>query len=228
MLEKSKRIFRRFISSRWFPLAVACAALLAVLVVAFLLGFRITYAPELENSWEAISAVASWAGIIVSIASAIAAFMAVWYAIRVSDKQNRISLFEKKYELFEIISDCKTFSDLLENAKCNMDVRIMFFASFCYRSPNSEAKNSTFIAAKYLEIIRKIKQVGFLFGEIDGLAHLPKLIGTLTNLLVNCCKESKADDLDDLQEKKQKFSDYINSKDYKDLIDAMQNQLLLK
>ena len=220
------------IRKRWFVfllgILIAVIALLIFGLILYCNGYRIVYPEQFETSWDAVSAVASWAGIIVSIASAIAAFMAVWYAIRVSDKQNRISLFEKKYELFEIISDCKTFSDLLENAKCNMDVRIMFFASFCYRSPNSEAKNSTFIAAKYLEIIRKIKQVGFLFGEIDGLAHLPKLIGTLTNLLVNCCKESKADDLDDLQEKKQRFSDYINSKDYKDLIDAMQNQLLLK
>ena len=177
------------IRKRWFVfllgILVAVVALLIVGRILYCNGYRIVYPEQFETSWDAVSAVASWAGIIVSIASAIAAFMAVWYAIRVSDKQNRISLFEKKYELFEIISDCKTFSDLLENAKCNMDVRIMFFASFCYRSPNSEAKNSTFIAAKYLEIIRKIKQVGFLFGEIDGLAHLPKLIGTLTNLLVN-------------------------------------------
>ena len=114
------------IRKRWFVfllgILVAVVALLVVGRILYYNGYRIVYPEQFETSWDAVSAVASWAGIIVSIASAIAAFMAVWYAIRVSDKQNRISLFEKKYELFEIISDCKTFSDLLENAKCNMGV----------------------------------------------------------------------------------------------------------
>jgi len=38
----------------------------AIIIVLFLysLGFRITYAPELENSWAAIDAVGTWAGVL--------------------------------------------------------------------------------------------------------------------------------------------------------------------
>ena len=89
LIEKLKQ----FIKSRWFPLVAVSVVLLIVVVAGFLFGFRITYAPELENSWDAISGVAAWVGIVVSIASAVAAFMAVWYAIRVADNQNKIALF---------------------------------------------------------------------------------------------------------------------------------------
>ncbi len=46
-----------FIKGRWFPLVVAivCVAILAAFL--FVSGFRVTYAPELENSWDAVSAV---------------------------------------------------------------------------------------------------------------------------------------------------------------------------
>ena len=33
--------------------------------VLWCMGFRITYAPELDNNWVAISAVAEWAGVVV-------------------------------------------------------------------------------------------------------------------------------------------------------------------
>lgn len=53
--------------------------LVLVIVALYRIGFRITYAPELENSWdwEAVSAVANCVGVLVS-------FIAIWYASRVS------------------------------------------------------------------------------------------------------------------------------------------------
>ena len=36
-----------------------------LVVILYFCGFRITYAPDLENSWDAISAVAEWVGVIV-------------------------------------------------------------------------------------------------------------------------------------------------------------------
>ena len=112
MLEKSKRIFRRFISSRWFPLAVACAALLAVLVVAFLLGFRITYTPELENSWEAISAVASWASVAVS---AVAVWAAVQIPKKIADQQNKIALVNSRLEIIDLIEKIASTISMIHN-----------------------------------------------------------------------------------------------------------------
>ena len=51
--------------------------------------FRITYAPELENSWNAISACAAWAGAFGTVA-------AVWFAVLSSEKQYRLSDKQQK------------------------------------------------------------------------------------------------------------------------------------
>ena len=74
--------------------------LLAELLVAILLwlfGFRITYSPTLENSWDAISACAGWASVVV-------AGFAIYYASlvpkKIAEDQNRISLFEKRVDLY--------------------------------------------------------------------------------------------------------------------------------
>lgn len=111
-----------FIKGRWFPFLLLLVGLVFVLLVGFLLGFRITYAPALENSWEAISGVAAWVGIVVSILSAIASFMAVWYAIRVADKQNQIALFEKRYECFQLFEQCVTLVRCATNLKNDLSV----------------------------------------------------------------------------------------------------------
>ena len=54
---------------RWFPLILALLIIGLIFTVGFLFGFRIKYAPELKNDWDAISGVAAWVGIVVSIAS---------------------------------------------------------------------------------------------------------------------------------------------------------------
>lgn len=89
--------------------------LLAELLVAMLLfffGFRITYAPTLENSWDAISGCAAWASVVVS-------GLAIYYAIqvpkRIAEEQNRITLYEKRYAVYSKLSDCFTYAYLLKN-----------------------------------------------------------------------------------------------------------------
>lgn len=56
---------KQFIKGRWFPLIAVTGAVTIVAVVMALFGWKITYAPNLENSWDAIGAVANWAGVIV-------------------------------------------------------------------------------------------------------------------------------------------------------------------
>ena len=90
----------KFIKRKWFPSVAVLAGILVVASILFFCGFRITYAPELENSWDAISAVAAWAGVIAS-------FIAIWFAIQVpkkiADRQDRIALFEKRIACFAML-----------------------------------------------------------------------------------------------------------------------------
>ena len=76
----------------------------------YLCGFRITYAPALENSWNAISAVAAWAGAIGTIA-------VLWYNHKTIELTQRsvkqaidLQLYEKRLELYNKITDDQAFS----------------------------------------------------------------------------------------------------------------------
>ena len=187
MLEKSKRIFKRFISSKWFPLAVACVVLLAVLVIAFLLGFRITYAPELKNDWEAISGVATWAEVIVAIISVIASFMAVWYAIRVpqkiAERQDRIALFEKRCECYTIVQSLLVCASQLMDAKTNKGVQVAFRI---YMDDPENIQSVQYISTFTLRLKRNERIVvsgAFLF-SVYNVDALQKIIDTGIELIM--------------------------------------------
>lgn len=102
---------KKFLKGRWFPLSVAIVAVLVIALILFFCGFRITYAPDLENSWDAISACAAWVGVVAS-------FIAIWYAIQIPKKiakdQNRIALFEERYEAYACILLLEVFADAVD------------------------------------------------------------------------------------------------------------------
>lgn len=121
---------KRIIRNKWFLPVVISTVLVIVCAIMFLFGWRITYAPEMENSWNAISAVATWTGTIIAMASTTASFLAVWFAIQVpkkiAEQQNKITLFEKRYEVFEIYNSCKVFSEMLRWAISQATVQLFF------------------------------------------------------------------------------------------------------
>lgn len=63
-------------------------------------GFRITYSPTLENSWDAISAFASWFS---AIASIVAIFIAIRIPKKIAEQQNAIALFDKRYKAYDTL-----------------------------------------------------------------------------------------------------------------------------
>lgn len=116
---------REFLKGRWFPLAVAIAFLLGTIFVMFLFGWRFTYAPELENSWDAISGVAAWSGTIVSLG---AIMVAIWIPKRIANRQDKIALFEKRYECYTVIQNLLVCAEQINTAKkqTNKAVQVAF------------------------------------------------------------------------------------------------------
>lgn len=218
---------KELIKKRWFVfllgILIAAIALLIFGLILYCNGYRIVYPEQFETSWDAVSGFAAWAGILVSIASAAASFMAVWYAVRVADKQNRIALFEKKYELFEIVVNCKMLSNAIKDLKTDLEVQMAFLAALCYSSVDRDkVVDNTYVSVKEIGIFQKLKQVPFLFENTEELDTLTKLISLLASLVSNNKKVPA------LQNRIQEFSDYINSEEYKKLVDAMQKELMLK
>lgn len=62
-------------------------------------GWKITYNPQLENDWDAVAAFGSWVSAIIS-------GVAIWFAVsvpkRIADEQNRIALFERRFESYSV------------------------------------------------------------------------------------------------------------------------------
>ena len=140
--------------------------LLAELLVAVLLwlfGFRITYAPALENRWDAISACAAWASVVV-------AGLAMYYAIQVPKKiaedQNKIALFEKRYAGYEVLNNCVAYAHMLERFnESGSEWNIWFSISF--GNHTSSGRELTWDEQRYLfnAASNLLMQSELLFGK---------------------------------------------------------------
>lgn len=97
---------KKFIQERWFPLIAAIAILVlvaGVILTMVLFGWRFTYAPELETNWDAVAAVATWVGVFASFS---AIMVAIWIPKKIADRQDKIALFERRYESFQFFEEC--------------------------------------------------------------------------------------------------------------------------
>ena len=114
------------IRKRWFVflfgIVVAVVGLLLFGLILYCIGYRIVYPRQFETSWDAVSGFAAWFGVGVSILSASASFFAIWFAVRVADKQNKIALFEKRYNCYLIIYNLLLCSDSLKKSNSNREV----------------------------------------------------------------------------------------------------------
>lgn len=83
-----------------------------IIIVFAILGFKITYAPSLDNSWEAISAVASW---VSAIATIFIPIVVVFFQHKLDQNKSEIS-DANKATLLELQKFADKYSDLLEAA----------------------------------------------------------------------------------------------------------------
>lgn len=220
---------KNFIKGRWFPLSVAVAAVLVIAFTLFFCGFRITYAPALESSWDAVSGVASWAGVIIAIAGVVASFLAVWFAIqipkKIAEQQNKIALFEKRHEVFDIYNSCKVFSELLQFAQNKKDVQAIFLLTFCNIPIGEEIDNPSFFLRKeFIIILEKLRKAQFLFHD-----DVSKYIKTMAKLLLHVVNVSvEKTESNEINGAIEEFTKIMNTKTYQTVLETMGNDLKLK
>ncbi len=102
--------------------------------------------------------------IITIIISALALFYAIKVPKKIAEEQNRIALFEKRYEAFQFFERCFTFYKALQKSKTVEDMRVNCLFFF----------ETTDIEALELENIRKelfyfeymLHKMEFLFPEL--------------------------------------------------------------
>lgn len=63
--------------------------------------------------------------IISIVISGVALIFAIFVPIRIADKQNKIALFEKRFEAYSNLLKLKAFSELLKKEECSFDSKII-------------------------------------------------------------------------------------------------------
>lgn len=214
---------KAFIKGRWFPLVIAIVGILVIAFVMALFGWRITYAPELETSWECVSAIAS-------VASAVGTVAAVWFAIRVpkkiAEEQNRIELFEKRYQVYNALFKFNILAHAILEYSQTSEQAINFFDAFSSSGISFGMKIKSTDKEKREErqkvfdsLFIESQKIGLIFQDISP--EIQNSVGTvlicvqmIINTSINVCFAKKA----------------VRNKDLKNLdlaIRKMENQVQL-
>lgn len=217
---------KKFIKGRWFPLTAAILIVAAVALVMALFGWRITYAPDLENSWDAIS-------VVVSLVGAVGTVAAVFSAIYVANRQNRIALFEKRYKVYNEICNCGTFSYALTLANSKEDISMIFLTGFEGKdlinditlSGNSVEKMRLHCNAviRSRELLVTLKESKFLFTQDPWFFQYIESVAEKLMLLLTPLSMDDAD----LSKRKAEFISIIHSETYNKILRQMEKELQL-
>lgn len=198
---------------------VLCLGLVFLLLM-YQMGFRITYAPDLENSWNAISGTASWV-------SAIASFLAVWSAIQVpkkiAERQIKVDLFEKRYRVYRTLILCDSFSALVSISTGLADIEIFFYQSFCNIAEEPKMYQYKLFAAKYVQVTETLAESKFLFSE-DIWKGVCKIIESIQKLVPTGEKGMSKEEFD---KAKQDYLDAMKSCELKLILNKMEEELNL-
>ena len=149
---------------------------LFLIFLMYQMGFRITYVPDLENSWNAISGTASWVSVIVSVLGVIASFLAVWSAIQVpkkiAERQIKVDLFEKRYRVYRTLILCDSFSALVSISTELADIEIFFINLFVISLKNQRCTSTSFFQLNMYKLPKLWLKANFCFQEIFGKVYV--------------------------------------------------------
>lgn len=127
---------KRFLSSKIIPNWLIFTFVIVVIIFA-MLGWKITYNPYLENSWNAIDAVGGWVSAVIS-------GVAIWFAVSVpkhiAQEQNRIALFEKKFTSYSVFLKYIFFAEMLREIENLNELRQAFSLNFMEYGDVSDLK----------------------------------------------------------------------------------------
>ena len=210
---------KRFIKSKLFPVVISVVIVAVLLVLLYCNGFRITYAPDLENSWDAVSAIAAWGGVFMSF---VAIMVAIQIPKKIADRQDKIALFEKRFEIYDILSSCSSSAEVIKMFdKNNEDVlQILFYV--LVNDPMEHRNFNRDEARIYLtNCSSKLQRSSFFFSE--------KIVSYITavsvELLILANADAKVDGPKKYEEKKQDYYEAIKNLDENKVLESMKVEM---
>lgn len=234
MIVKWKQVRKKTQFKVVVGIVVGIVITIVAIAIAYGAGLRITYAPELENNWDSISAYAAWAGVIVAVISALASFLAVWFAIKVADKQNKIALFEKRYAIYREINRCHTFSFIVKLTKNSDEGRKAFLNSFEKEAliDVDQTKINTEtdmgwnlkVLMRVQKLLETLRQSKFLFADEPCIFKYTEEIATAITILVAPISMNDKE----FEQARKKFIELMNNEMYDKVLNEMEEELQLK
>lgn len=163
---------------KWVLIAILSGIEIALFVLLYCKGFRITYAPDLENSWDAVSAFAAWGGVIMSFA---AIMVAIQIPKKIADRQDRIALLEKRFEIYDILISCRVVAKLIKSGDENEDILRDFFIAFTKKTNAAQSFNRDEADFYMINCTIKLNSAVLLFSE-EIASYITKLSNKLIDL----------------------------------------------
>lgn len=121
-MKKIEKLLNSKILPNWMLLIF-----MAAVVVFAIFGWKITYDPNLENSWSAIEAVGVWVSAVIS-------GVAIWFAVsapkHIAQEQNKIALFEKRFASYSVFLKYISFAEILRQIENPKQLSQAFLLNF--------------------------------------------------------------------------------------------------
>ncbi len=162
--------------------------LVVILVIAWVLhlfSFEIVYDPKVITNWDAVSGVAAWFGVIISVLSVGVSGLAIYYAIQVpkkiADRQDKIALFEKRYEVLQVYEKCINLYNAVSKQLTLDEFHNTFRIFFTERT--YDELDGHYLTEKICYIERVLHQFPLLYSQIsENDVHI--LYDALNSLLI--------------------------------------------
>lgn len=162
----------------------------------------------------------NWADIMsvcLSLLAVVAAGIIAWRQNSIANRQNKITLFEKRYEIYKMLSYCKSNAEDILMAGAYEDVLKYLFVTFAedpekyYKLSRAEVK--FFIAVHCL----KLQSAAFFFSK----KIVPHIIRVSDKLSILSDTDAKVDGSEKFNEKKQNYYEAIKALEKNEVFESI-------
>ena len=148
--------------------------------------------------------------LIISAIGIVISGLAIWFAVsvpvKIGTRQDKIALFDKRFEFYDVLRQCIGFARMIQNIQTKNEIRLFFIASFgreVIKSTDEETLNQRDVLLRW-HVTTVLDEGVFLF-EFETKQWLQPLISSISII-------------GSVEETHEKFWEY-----YSDFMDAIRN-----
>lgn len=196
--------------------------ILSAIIIIALCNFYIIRTTKPESVLEKLSSIASWASISLSV---VAIVVATWVPLKIAARQDKISLFEKRYECLVTYNVCKAFVGILDTITEKSQTSGAFYQTFKLsvfdEPPSAPLANYSSLWKVQKTVAHQIMSSSYLFdGEVRN--HLQSVSKSLLELLY-----SSHDQNDSWENEKNNYIGLFSNGKYEKIKESIEDYLNL-